>query len=79
MNYYPDRDGHIFELDSGGATSSELLAHHLPRSRVAGDDAAAKSAVARLIDDLRFGAADTGSLRDGGAGNNPAPLSTIGT
>lgn len=33
-NYYPDRDGHITELDRGRLTSSELLARHLPRSRI---------------------------------------------
>lgn len=29
MNYYPNRDGHFEELDSGTTTSSELLAQHL--------------------------------------------------
>jgi predicted dinucleotide-binding enzyme len=33
-NYYPQRDGHIAELDSGSTTSSELLQAHLPTSRV---------------------------------------------
>ena len=33
-NYYPDRDGRLAELDDGSATSSELLAAHLPESRV---------------------------------------------
>jgi predicted dinucleotide-binding enzyme len=33
-NYYAQRDGHIAELDSGQSTSSELLAAHLPTSRV---------------------------------------------
>ncbi|WP_281191026.1 NADPH-dependent F420 reductase [Micromonospora citrea] len=33
-NYYPERDGNIPELDSGSATSSELLQRHLPGSRV---------------------------------------------
>ena len=33
-NYYPDRDGHIAELDNREATTSGLLAKHLPRSRV---------------------------------------------
>ncbi len=33
-NYYPKRDGHIPELDDGTATTSELLAAHLPESRV---------------------------------------------
>ncbi len=34
MNYYPDRDGRFAELDSGSSTSSELVARHLPQSRV---------------------------------------------
>jgi predicted dinucleotide-binding enzyme len=33
-NYYPQRDGHIAELDDGSTTSSELLQRHLPSSRV---------------------------------------------
>src|SRR3954467_6179376 len=33
-NYYPQRDGHIAELDDGSTTSSELLQAHLPESRV---------------------------------------------
>jgi 8-hydroxy-5-deazaflavin:NADPH oxidoreductase len=34
MNYYPRRDGNYPELDEDRTTSSELLAAHLPRSRV---------------------------------------------
>jgi predicted dinucleotide-binding enzyme len=33
-NYYPQRDGHIPELDDDSMTSSELLAHHLPSAHV---------------------------------------------
>jgi predicted dinucleotide-binding enzyme len=33
-NYYPDRDGHIPELDSDKLTSSELLQRHLPKARI---------------------------------------------
>jgi len=33
-NYYPQRDGHIPELDDKSATSSELLQRHLPTSKV---------------------------------------------
>lgn len=33
-NYYPDRDGHISELDQNELTSSELLARHLPKSNI---------------------------------------------
>jgi 8-hydroxy-5-deazaflavin:NADPH oxidoreductase len=33
-NYYPERDGRIDELDRGEVTTSELLARHLPESKV---------------------------------------------
>lgn len=33
-NYYPVRDGRIPELDARQTTTSEMLAHHLSRSRV---------------------------------------------
>ena len=33
-NYYPNRDGHIVELDQEQATSTELLQRHLPKSKV---------------------------------------------
>jgi predicted dinucleotide-binding enzyme len=33
-NYYPQRDGHIRELDDKSATSSELLQRHLPTSKI---------------------------------------------
>lgn len=33
-NYYPQRDGHIQELDNESATTSELLQAHLPTSKV---------------------------------------------
>jgi predicted dinucleotide-binding enzyme len=33
-NYYPDRDGHIAELDDESTTTSELLQAHLPTSHV---------------------------------------------
>lgn len=33
-NYYPDRDGHVTELDEEATTTSELLAAHLPASYV---------------------------------------------
>lgn len=34
MNYYPQRDGHIAELDDESTTTSELLQAHLPTARV---------------------------------------------
>lgn len=33
-NYYPQRDGHIRELDDESTTTAELLQAHLPRSKV---------------------------------------------
>ena len=33
-NYYPERDGHIAELDDESTTTSELLQAHLPESHV---------------------------------------------
>ena len=33
-NYYPERDGHIPELDNESSTTSELLQAHLPTSKV---------------------------------------------
>ena len=33
-NYYPQRDGHIAELDSEATTTAELLQRHLPTSKV---------------------------------------------
>jgi predicted dinucleotide-binding enzyme len=33
-NYYPERDGHIGELDRDEITTSELLARHLPKSTI---------------------------------------------
>jgi predicted dinucleotide-binding enzyme len=33
-NYYPQRDGHIAELDNESTTTSELLQRHLPESKV---------------------------------------------
>jgi len=92
-NYYPQRDGHIAELDSGAETSSGLLQRHLSGSHVvkafnnifykhllslarpagaadrtflpiAGDDPAAKQAVAAFLDSIGYGAVDAGSLAD---------------
>ena len=33
-NYYPDRDGHIAELDNESTTTSELLQEHLSQSQI---------------------------------------------
>jgi len=93
-NYYPQRDGHIPELDNESTTTSELLQAHLPESKVvkafnhiyaadltthgqpagttnrralviAGNDAQARAAVARLIDQFGFDVVDAGPLKEG--------------
>jgi 8-hydroxy-5-deazaflavin:NADPH oxidoreductase len=93
-NYYPQRDGHIRDLDDEVTTTSELLQTHLPTSKVvkafnhisaadltaharpagakdrralaiAGDDAEAKAAVARLIEQFGFDTVDAGRLAEG--------------
>jgi predicted dinucleotide-binding enzyme len=93
-NYYPQRDGHIPELDNESTTTSELLQAHLPASKVvkafnhiyaadltthgqpagtpnrralviAGDDAAAKAEVSRLLDEFGFDTVDAGPLKEG--------------
>ena len=33
-NYYPERDGHIAELDNESTTTAEILQAHLPASKV---------------------------------------------
>ncbi|PPF56959.1 NADP oxidoreductase [Clavibacter michiganensis] len=33
-NYYPERDGHIAELDDESTTTAEMLQRHLPESKV---------------------------------------------
>jgi predicted dinucleotide-binding enzyme len=92
-NYYPERDGHIPELDNESTTTAELLQAHLPASKVvkafnhiqaaalttegqpagsknrralvvAGNDDAAKSAVAGLIDQFGFDTVDVGPLTE---------------
>lgn len=92
-NYYPQRDGHIPELDNESTTTSELLQAHLPTSKVvkafnhiyaaeltthgqptgspnrralviAGDDAQAKAAVSRLLDQFGFDTVDAGPLKE---------------
>ena len=93
MNYYPQRDGRIAQLDTGEMTSSSLVQKQLAESRVvkafnnidfrrlftlarpsgaadrsalpiAGDDAAAKSEVAGLLDALGYDAVDIGTLAE---------------
>jgi 8-hydroxy-5-deazaflavin:NADPH oxidoreductase len=92
-NYYPQRDGHIPELDSESTTTAELLQAHLPTSKVvkafnhiyaaqittdgtpagtknrralviAGNDAAAKATVAKLLDEFGYDTVDAGPLSE---------------
>ncbi|SRR6266508_3457273 len=53
-------------LETGGRSSRDRLALF-----VAGDDAAAKATVTKLIEKIGFAAIDTGSLRDGGRRQQP--------
>jgi predicted dinucleotide-binding enzyme len=93
LNYYPERDGHIADLDNERTTTSEMVQAHLPASKVvkafnhiyaaalttdgqpagtsnrralaiAGNDAAAKATVAKLIDEFGFDTVDIGPLKD---------------
>jgi predicted dinucleotide-binding enzyme len=93
INYNPDRDGRIHEIDAGHTTAGGLLQAHLRESYVvkafnniffkhlatlgrpagapdrsalaiAGDDAAAKTTVAALIDALGYDAYDAGALAE---------------
>lgn len=94
MNYYPQRDGHVPELDDGSTTTSQLLQALAPEASVvkcfnnifvahlaalarpsgdpersalaiAGDDAAAKDLVRRLLDDIGYDTVDLGPLAEG--------------
>jgi predicted dinucleotide-binding enzyme len=93
LNYYPQRDGHISDLDHEKTTTSEMVQDHLRASHVvkafnhiyaaeltmhgqmagspnrralaiAGNDPAAKKAVAALIDRFGFDAVDVGPLSE---------------
>ena len=52
-------------------TGSRPLAEDRLVIFIAGDDAAAKAAVAKLIDDIGFASIDTGALREGGRRQQP--------
>ena len=71
-NYYPQRDGHIPELDNESTTTAELTTHGQPpgtKNRralvVAGDDREAKAIVTRLLDQFGFDTVDAGPLKEG--------------
>jgi predicted dinucleotide-binding enzyme len=73
-NYYPQRDGHISELDDGSATSSELLQRRLPEARVV---KGFNNIYYRHLRALArpHGAPDRSSLLI--AGDDPAALTTV--
>ena len=93
LNYYPQRDGHIADLDLEKTTTSEMVQQQLPGSHVvkafnhiyaaeltmhgqpagspnrralaiAGNDPAAKNAVAALLDQFGFDTVDMGPLSE---------------
>jgi len=74
MNYYPDRDGHLAELDTAATTSSELLQRALPESPVV--KAFNNIDFRRLLTSARpAAAADRSALPI--AGDDPAARSTV--
>ncbi len=58
-NYHLGRDGHIPELDNESTTTAELLAAHLPSSKVV------KAVVTHLLDQFGFDTVDAGPLKEG--------------
>lgn len=73
-NYYFERDGQIPELDAGEATTSELLARHLPQSRIV------KAFNAIIMDDLEEDGRPAGSSERRGlplAGDNAADKAIV--
>lgn len=58
-NYYPDRDGHIAELDDEPTTTSELLQAHLPDAQVV------KQTVIEFLDAIGYDTLDAGTLTEG--------------
>ena len=74
MNYYPQRDGRIEELDNESTTTSELLQAHLPTSKVV--KAFNHIYAAQLTTDGRpSGAKDRRALVI--AGNDPGTKATV--
>ncbi|UOO89446.1 NAD(P)-binding domain-containing protein [Vitreoscilla massiliensis] len=102
MNYYPERDGHIYALDQGLNSTSAMVQAHFQQARVvktfnairmvdiaavaapagtatrvaipmAGDDAAAKSVVAGLVNAVGLDCVDVGDLAQGWRFENGTP------
>jgi hypothetical protein len=74
MNYYPQRDGRVEELDNESTTTSELLQAHLPTSKVV--KAFNHIYAAQLTTDGRpSGAKDRRALVI--AGNDPGTKATV--
>jgi len=74
-NYYPQRDGHIPELDDESTTSSELLQAHLPTSKVV-KTFNHSYAAALTTDGQPAGSKNRRALAI--AGNDPAAKATVG-
>lgn len=73
-NYYVERDGNIPELDAGETTTSEMLARHLPGSRIV------KAFNAIIMDDLERDGRPAGLSERRGlplAGNNSADKAVV--
>jgi predicted dinucleotide-binding enzyme len=62
-NYYPQRDGQIAELDDGTTTSSQLLAEHLPTSRIV-----------KAFNNIRYADLDSQGQSAGTPGRRALPL-----
>ena len=62
-NYYPARDGHIIELDQNLITTSELVARHLPRSKVV-----------KAFNAIQAADIDSGGLPAGDPGRRALPI-----
>jgi 8-hydroxy-5-deazaflavin:NADPH oxidoreductase len=50
-NYYPERDGHIAEVDRNEISTSELLATHVPKSRIVNQLAVSDLIAGQLVGD----------------------------
>jgi 8-hydroxy-5-deazaflavin:NADPH oxidoreductase len=77
MNYYPERGGHVRELDEDVTTSTESLAAHVPDARVVKafntmtwTDLRERGSQS-LIEEIGFAPLDTGSLAEGGRREQP--------
>lgn len=63
LNYYPERDGHIAELDTNELTSSELVQRHLTDSHVV-----------KAFNNIDFGRLTTSARSAGAADRSALPI-----